>query len=85
MNIDCVRHSIMLPPLNVGDSLVINPVGAYNNTQWLQFIQYRPNIVMVHEDDEISVVRSAEDLSVVNAQEKLPSHLSVPYPTGLPD
>ncbi|MGD8569595.1 MAG: alanine racemase [Gammaproteobacteria bacterium] len=85
MNIDCVRHTIMLPPLNPGDLLVVNPVGAYNNTQWLQFIQYRPNIVMVHEDDDISVVRSAEDLSVVNAQELLPPHLSTPYPAGLPE
>jgi diaminopimelate decarboxylase len=85
MNIDCVRHTIMLPPLSPGDLLVVNPVGAYNNTQWLQFIQYRPNVVMVHEDDEISVVRSAEDLSVINAQERLPSHLNIPYPTGLPE
>jgi len=85
MNIDCVRHTIMLPPLSPGDTLVVNPVGAYNNTQWLQFIQYRPNVVMVHEDDEISVVRSAENLSVINAQEKLPEHLSSPFPSGLPD
>lgn len=85
MNIDCVRHTIMLPPLNPGDLLVVNPVGAYNNTQWLQFIQYRPNIVMIHEDGDISVVRSAEDLAVVNAQERLPLHLSTPYPAGLPD
>ena len=85
MNIDCVRHTIMLPPLNPGDSLVVNPVGAYNNTQWLQFIQYRPNVVMVHEDDEISVVRAVENLDVINAQERLPSHLDTPYPRGLPD
>jgi diaminopimelate decarboxylase len=71
--------------LNPGDSLVVNPVGAYNNTQWLQFIQYRPNVVMVHEDDEISVVRAVENLDVINAQERLPSHLDTPYPRGLPD
>ena len=85
MNIDCVRHTIRLPPLSPGDSLVVNPVGAYNNTQWLQFIQYRPNVVMIHEDNEISVVRNAENLSVINAQERLPPHLNSPFPTGLPD
>jgi len=85
MNIDCVRQTIMLPPLNPGDILVVNPVGAYNNTQWMQFIQYRPNVVMVHEDNSVSVVRNAEDLSVINAQEKLPSHLNTPYPNELPD
>jgi diaminopimelate decarboxylase len=84
MNIDCVRHTIMLPPLNPGDSLVVGPVGAYNNTQWLQFIQYRPNVVMVHEDGMVSVIREAEDLDVVTAQERLPEHLREPFPAGLP-
>jgi len=85
MNIDCVRHTIRLPPLDPGDTLVVSPVGAYNNTQWMQFIQYRPNVVMIHENDEISVVRGAENLSVINAQEKLPHHLTTPFPAGLPD
>ena len=75
MNIDVMRHSIMLPPLSVGDSLLFSPVGAYNNTQWMQFIEYRPNVVMVHIDQEVSVVRAAEDLHAVTAQEKLPAHL----------
>jgi len=85
MNIDCVRQAIMLPPLNPGDVLVVNPVGAYNNTQWMQFIQYRPNVVMVHQDDEVSVIRDAENLSVINAPERLPEHLNTPYPNQLPD
>ena len=38
MNIDVLRSSVMLPPLNVGDALLISSVGAYNNTQWMQFI-----------------------------------------------
>ncbi|MBY0432350.1 MAG: alanine racemase, partial [Rhodospirillales bacterium] len=41
MNIDVMRQSVHLPPLTVGDRLVFSPVGAYNNTQWLQFIEYR--------------------------------------------
>jgi len=76
MNIDIVRQSISLPPLSVGDSLVISPVGAYNNTQWLQFIEYRPAIVMVHENGEVSVIRRAENLADINSFESLPDHLN---------
>ncbi len=76
MNIDIMRQSTMLPPMNVGDSLIFGHVGAYNNTQWMQFIEYRPNIIMVHEDSSVSVVRHAEDLQVMTAQEVIPEHLS---------
>jgi diaminopimelate decarboxylase len=84
MNIDVMRYSIMLPPLNVGDHLVFGPVGAYNHTQWLQFIEYRPNVVMIHEDKSLSVIRTAENLDVVTAQEKIPEHLQQPYLHGVP-
>ncbi len=60
MNIDVVRASVTLPPLRVGERLVVSPVGAYNNTQWLQFIEYRPNVVMTHGGGEVSVIRQAE-------------------------
>jgi len=76
MNIDIMRQSVMLPPMNIGDSLIFGQVGAYNNTQWMQFIEYRPNIIMVHEDSSVSVVRHAEDLQVMTAQEVIPDHLS---------
>lgn len=79
MNIDVIRGSIMLPPLEVDETLILSPAGAYNNTQWLQFIGYRPNVVMVHEDQTVSVIRQAEDLSVVTAQERLPEHLQQPF------
>lgn len=84
MNIDVMRYSIMLPPLNLGDKLVFGPVGAYNHTQWLQFIEYRPNVVMIHEDKNVSVVRAAENLEVVTAQENIPEHLRQPYTHGVP-
>ncbi len=84
MNIDVMRNSIMLPPLNVGDTLVFGSVGAYNNTQWLQFIEYRPNIVMVLEGGEVSLVRAAENLAVMTQQEQIPDSLQNPYPTGAP-
>lgn len=82
MHIDIVRSSIMLPPLTVGDTLVISPVGAYNNTQWMQFIEYRPNIVMIHADKRVSIIRKAEDLSVVTAQECCPEHLRSGFAFG---
>lgn len=84
MNIDVMRNSIMLPPMNVGDTLVFSPVGAYNNTQWLQFIEYRPNVVLVQENDDVALVREAENLQVVTQQEHLPDYLTDVYPKGAP-
>jgi diaminopimelate decarboxylase len=78
MNIDVVRQSILLPPLDTSDTLVISPVGAYNNTQWMQFIEYRPNVVLVDLDGKVSVVRSAETLDSVTQLERLPAHLANP-------
>jgi diaminopimelate decarboxylase len=75
MNTDVLRHSVQLPALAVGDSLVFCPVGAYNNTQWLQFIEYRPNVVMIAENGQVSVVRRAETLADINGFENLPPHL----------
>ncbi len=84
MNIDVMRSSIMLPPLSVGDALVFSPVGAYNNTQWMQFIEYRPNVVLIDTDENVFVIREAENLAVVTAQERLPAHLAAAYPQGAP-
>jgi len=41
MNIDVVRESITMPMLQKGDQVVVHKVGAYNMTQWMQFITYR--------------------------------------------
>lgn len=80
MNIDVMRHSIQLPPLHAGDNLLVSSVGAYNNTQWMQFIEYRPNVVLIHEDGACSIIREAEDLEVMMAQDRLPDHLASPFP-----
>ena len=81
MNIDVVRRSVMLPPLAPGEVLAVSPVGAYNNTQWLQFIEYRPAVVLIHEQGqgEVSVIRAAEDLDVMCSQDRLPPHLQQPF------
>jgi len=78
MNIDVVRHSIPLPPLDVGERLVVSHVGAYNNTQWLQFIEMRPAIVMVAADQTVHEIRQPESMDILTALERLPERLSGP-------
>lgn len=73
MNIDVVDEGISLPPLSRGTRLVISTVGAYNNTQWLQFIEYRPNVVLVTQNNEVELIREAEDLSDLERREHLPA------------
>jgi diaminopimelate decarboxylase len=80
MNIDVIRHSVQLPPLSCGDQLVVSPVGAYNNTQWMQFIEYRPNIVLIEESGNCSLIRKAENLESMMAHDRLPEHLREPFP-----
>jgi diaminopimelate decarboxylase len=48
--------------LEKGTRLIFSPVGAYNNTQWLQFIEYRPAVVMIDLRREVEVIREQEDL-----------------------
>ena len=75
MNIDMVAESVYLPPMPVGSRLVISPVGAYNLTQWMQFITYRPAVVMVMEDCSVECIRKAETLQDVTAGESVPQNL----------
>ncbi len=77
MNIDVIDEGSMLPPLEKGSRLVFSPVGAYNNTQWMQFIEYRPNVVMVMEDGSVEVIREKEDLSDIERRERLPEKLKL--------
>ena len=80
MNIDQLRASVMLPPLRVGEALCISPVGAYNNTQWMQFIHARPAVVMVMQDGRIETIRAAESLESLSELECLPAILQTPFP-----
>ncbi len=69
MNIDIVDEAILLPRLKRYQRLILSPVGAYNVTQWMQFIQYRPAIVMIGEDGKPTVIRKAETLEDINRLE----------------
>ncbi len=77
MNIDVVRPSIRLPALDAGDHLLIHPVGAYNVTQWMQFIRMRPAVVLVTEEGEAEIIRQAETLETVKSLERVPDKLKL--------
>ncbi|MDO9510945.1 MAG: hypothetical protein Q7J34_04235 [Bacteroidales bacterium] len=76
MNIDVIREHISLPLLNKGEKVVIHQVGAYNMTQWMQFITLRPAIVMVGLDGKSYLIRQAEEIDNVIGPERIPEHLS---------
>ena len=59
MNVDVLDAGIPLPPLKRGQHLIFSPVGAYNNTQWMQFIHNHPNVVLVGSNGEAELIREA--------------------------
>ncbi len=75
MNIDVVRPLISFPALSAGERIIIHPVGAYNMTQWMQFIRYRPAIVLIDTKGHPHVVRKAETLAYLTELEEIPAHL----------
>ena len=75
MNIDIIRESVILPLLNKGDNLVIHNVGAYNMTQWMQFISLRPRVVLIDLNGKCHVIREKETLETITSLEKIPVHL----------
>ncbi len=75
MNIDVIRPSIRLPAMDPGDVLVIHPVGAYNVTQWMQFIRMRPAVVLIGKNNDVNIIRDAETIDTVKNIEHIPDHL----------
>ena len=69
MNIDVIEENIQLPALDRGSILTIGPVGAYNNTQAMQFIRYRPAVVLIDKDGEARAIKEVDDLATVNYKE----------------
>ena len=76
MNIDVLRENVSLPLLNKGDQVVIQNVGAYNMTQWMQFITLRPRIVMIDTQGKVHIIRERENLDRLREFEHFPDHLS---------
>jgi len=75
MNIDCIAESITLPVMKKGDMVVIDYVGAYDMTQWMQFITMRPNVVMILEDKTVEIIREAENIDYLMQNERVPEKL----------
>jgi len=69
MNIDVIEDNIMLPPLDRGSVLSISPVGAYNYTQAMQFIRYKPAAVLIDEHGEAKLIKELDDLATINYKE----------------
>ncbi|HET8746388.1 MAG TPA: alanine racemase [Ramlibacter sp.] len=75
MAIDVVRYTVDLPPLELGDVLTLHPVGAYNVVQSMQFIAYRPAVVMIGTSGQPVLIRARETLDDVAGPERMPAHL----------
>ena len=72
MNIDVIRDAINFPSVKVGDQLVIERVGAYNMTQWMQFITFRPNVVLIDLEGKTHIIRKKETLDSLQSFEQNP-------------
>jgi diaminopimelate decarboxylase len=75
MNIDVVVESAFLPPMPKGTRIILSPMGAYNVTQWMQFIRYRPAVVMIMEGGTLEQIRRPEVLEDVTGPEFVPEKL----------
>jgi diaminopimelate decarboxylase len=69
MNIDIIEEHLMLPPLDRGSILTISPVGAYNYTQAMQFIRYKPAVVLIDMNSKAKLIKEVDDLATVNYKE----------------
>lgn len=69
MAIDVIRENVDLPALDVGDVLTLHPVGAYNLAQSMQFIDYRPAVVLIRDDGKLALIRRRETLGDVDRVE----------------
>ncbi|HBT84665.1 MAG TPA: diaminopimelate decarboxylase, partial [Porphyromonadaceae bacterium] len=70
-----IRETVSLPLLKKGDRIVVHEVGAYNMTQWMQFITLRPNVVMIDTTGKVHLIRRQETVDTIVEQESFPDHL----------
>ena len=75
MNIDVLRDSVSLPAMSPGDRVVFKNVGAYNMTQWMQFIALRPAVVMIGSEGRVARIRRAETTGDIGSFEEVPEWL----------
>lgn len=75
MNIDVIREAIQFPLMQKGDHFVIPRVGAYNMSQWLQFITLRPNVILIDSKQKVHLIRKKETNEVFQTVENTPDYL----------
>lgn len=75
MNIDVIRTAVKFPLMGKGNLLVLKRIGAYNMTQWMQFITMRPNILLIDTKGNTHIIREKETGNTINSQERMPEHL----------
>ena len=75
MNIDVIREAIQFPSMKIDDQVVIKRIGAYNMTQWMQFITYRPKVVMIDRKGKVHTIRNRESMENITAPEVVPEYL----------
>ena len=75
MNIDVVRNQVTLPPMKKDDHVVVHTVGAYNMTQWMQFIAMRPAVVLLGMDNKPHLIRKRETIENIEMNEVMPEFL----------
>ncbi|HCH64360.1 MAG: diaminopimelate decarboxylase [Deltaproteobacteria bacterium] len=75
MNIDVVGNNVMLPPMAVGQRMLVTPVGAYNLSQSMQFIELRPAVCLVRPDGTHTLIRRREVLDDLTRAEVIPPWL----------
>ncbi len=75
MNIDVIRENVTLPPLKKDDQVMVHNVGAYNMTQWMQFIALRPAVVMIDMQSQPHLIRRRETLDSIESSEVMPEYL----------
>ena len=75
MAIDEVRETLQFPAVSAGERLVFKNVGAYNVTQWMQFITLRPAVVLIGQDGRVAPIRRAEKVEDLRSFEQVPEWL----------
>ena len=76
MNTDVLSEQAQLTPLDRGDLLVLHPIGAYHISQSMQFISYRPPVVLLGSNGEQDIIRRQESLESIENLEQLPGRLA---------
>jgi diaminopimelate decarboxylase len=74
MQIDVLRENVLMKPPKIGELLTFSNVGAYCQTQSMQFIQPRPATVLV-SDRGVDLIRKKETWRDIFILDQIPERL----------